>query len=129
MNAGTLLLCMGSRDAVGSPWEILLVPDESSKNWPGNFVGCVTATMRWPVFYEVGQELLPLYIDLGLTFLKLGEQARVRLDTFSLKGEAGKKFRHTINHIEKAGCTFSVIPGRCRPRHSCQNCAWSPTRG
>ena len=64
----------------------------------------------WPVFYEVGQELLPLYIDLGLTFLKLGEQARVRLDTFSLKGEAGKKFRHTLNHLEKAGCTFSVIP-------------------
>ena len=26
----------------------------------------------WPVFYEVGPELLPLYIDLGLTFLKLG---------------------------------------------------------
>lgn len=64
----------------------------------------------WPVFYEIGPELLPLYIDLGLTFLKLGEHGRVRLATFSLTGEGGRKFRHTINHIEKSGCTFTVVP-------------------
>jgi phosphatidylglycerol lysyltransferase len=64
----------------------------------------------WPVFYQVSQDLLPLYIDLGLTFLKLGEEARVDLETFSLKGDAGRKFRHTINHIEKADCAFSIVP-------------------
>lgn len=63
----------------------------------------------WPVFYEIGQDLLPLYIDLGLTFLKLGEEARVNLKTFSLQGDAGKKFRHTINRVEKTGCTFAVL--------------------
>lgn len=66
----------------------------------------------WPVFYEVGQDLLPLYIDLGLTFLKLGEEARVDLETFSLKGDTGKKFRHTINRVEKANCAFAIIPAQ-----------------
>jgi phosphatidylglycerol lysyltransferase len=64
----------------------------------------------WPVFYEVQQQNLSLYVDLGLSLLKLGEEARVRLDTFSLSGEAGKKFRHTLNRMEKAGGTFTVVP-------------------
>ena len=34
----------------------------------------------WTVFYEVGAENLPLYLDLGLSLLKLGEEARVPLD-------------------------------------------------
>ena len=63
----------------------------------------------WPVFYEISQDLLPLYIDLGLTFLKLGEEARVDLNMFSLTGDAGKKFRHTLNRIEKTGCAFAVL--------------------
>lgn len=64
------------------------------------------------MFYEAGQDLLPLHIDLGLTFLKLGEEARVDLETFSLKGDAGKKFRHTINRVEKAACAFTLIPAQ-----------------
>ena len=36
-----------------------------------------------PVFYQVTPDNLPLYIDLGLTLSKLGEEARVPLDTFS----------------------------------------------
>lgn len=55
---------------------------------------------------------LSLYIDLGLTLLKLGEEARVRLETFSLKGETGKKFRHTLNRIEKTGCTFTIVTSK-----------------
>lgn len=34
----------------------------------------------WPVFYLVGPHHLPLYLDLGLTLLKLGEAVRVPLD-------------------------------------------------
>jgi len=29
-----------------------------------------------PAFYQVGPESLPIYLDLGLTLLKLGEEAR-----------------------------------------------------
>ena len=40
----------------------------------------------WTIFYEVGPENLPLYLDLGLSLLKLGEEARVPLENFSLEG-------------------------------------------
>ena len=42
----------------------------------------------WPVFYEVGHDTLYLYLDLGLTLLKIGEEARVDLQQFSLEGQA-----------------------------------------
>lgn len=64
----------------------------------------------WPVFYKVGPETLPLYIDLGLTFLKLGEEARIDLRTFSLEGGANKWMRRAIKDVEKAGATFELIP-------------------
>jgi phosphatidylglycerol lysyltransferase len=64
----------------------------------------------WPVFYEVGTDRLPLYIDLGLTLLKLGEAAVVPLDTFSLAGGARKNLRRTVTEVSRHGVTFSVVP-------------------
>ena len=53
------------------------------------------------VFYEVGPEHLHLYLDLGLSLLKLGEEARVPLTTFSLEGSARKGLRYTKRKLEK----------------------------
>lgn len=64
----------------------------------------------WTIFYEVGQKHLYMYIDLGLTLLKLGEEARVSLTTFSLEGIDRKGLRHTRNRLEKEGCTFELVP-------------------
>jgi phosphatidylglycerol lysyltransferase len=64
----------------------------------------------WTVFYEVEPENLHLYLDLGLTLLKLGEEARVPLATFSLEGSSYKGLRHTQRKLEKEGCLFEVIP-------------------
>ncbi|HEU4564616.1 MAG TPA: bifunctional lysylphosphatidylglycerol flippase/synthetase MprF [Gemmatimonadaceae bacterium] len=63
----------------------------------------------WPVFYEVGADGLPLYIDLGLTLLKLGEEARVPLESWSLEGGARKGMRRTVREIEKEGATFAIL--------------------
>ncbi len=43
---------------------------------------------RWPVFYHVRAETLPLYLELGLGFVKLGEEALVPLAGFGLDGSA-----------------------------------------
>ena len=43
-----------------------------------------------PVFYQVKPQNLPLYIDLGLNLSKLGEEARVPLDAFSLEGRRAR---------------------------------------
>jgi len=64
----------------------------------------------WPVFYEVGPETLYLYLDLGLTLLKLGEEGRVMLETFTLKGGGRKGLRNTFNKLGKEGFVFEVIP-------------------
>src|SRR5574337_2177808 len=64
----------------------------------------------WTVFYEIERRNLHIYIDLGLTLLKLGEEARVPLATFSLEGVARKGLRHTYSRLEKEGCTFELVP-------------------
>jgi phosphatidylglycerol lysyltransferase len=64
----------------------------------------------WAVFYEVGAARLPLYIDLGLTLLKLGEKARVSLRDFSLDGSHRSGLRQTKRRMERAGVTFEIIP-------------------
>ena len=37
-------------------------------------------------FYQIPPESLPFYLDAGLTVVKLGEDARVRLPSFRLEG-------------------------------------------
>ena len=64
----------------------------------------------WPVFYQVGPENIPLYLDLGLSLLKLGEDARVPLEGFSLEGKSRKGLRYAYNHGIKEGCAFEVVP-------------------
>ena len=62
-----------------------------------------------PVFYEVGKEDLHRYADFGLTFVKLGEEARVDLASFSLEGAQASKHRQALKRLEKEGGT---LPGR-----------------
>ena len=63
-----------------------------------------------PVFYEVSAEHLHRYADAGMTFIKLGEEARVDLTAFSLDGSRGKKFRQAVHRLERERATFRVIP-------------------
>ena len=64
----------------------------------------------WTVFYQVDHHRLSLYLDLGLTLLKLGEEARVPLPAFSLDGASRKGLRYTRRRLEKEGCVFEIIP-------------------
>ncbi|MGC8495515.1 MAG: bifunctional lysylphosphatidylglycerol flippase/synthetase MprF, partial [Syntrophobacteraceae bacterium] len=64
----------------------------------------------WTVFYEVGAANLSVYLDVGLTLFKIGEQARVALEDFSLDGKARQGFRRVCNRVEGAEFSFEVIP-------------------
>lgn len=64
----------------------------------------------WPVFYQVTAARLPLYIDLGLTLLKLGEEAVVPLTHFSLDGGERKWMRRVLKDAEKGGLEFVMVP-------------------
>lgn len=63
-----------------------------------------------PVFYQVSKDKLHQYADFGLTFAKLGEEAFVPLDTFSLDGAHNKPFRLVLNRFHRSGLTFRIIP-------------------
>ncbi len=61
-------------------------------------------------FYEVGEKYIPVFLDLGLTLIKIGEEAKVPLEPFTLEGSASKDFRYTIRNVEKKGYHFEIIP-------------------
>ncbi|MBN2562655.1 MAG: bifunctional lysylphosphatidylglycerol flippase/synthetase MprF [Phycisphaerae bacterium] len=64
----------------------------------------------WTVIHQVASGSLPMYVDVGLTPLKIGENARVLLQSFSLEGHSRKQFRQVENRFERDGCTFEIVP-------------------
>lgn len=63
-----------------------------------------------PVFYQVRAENLPFYMDIGLTALKLGEEARVDLRRFDIeaKGKEMKDLRYTWNRGGRDGLSLEI---------------------
>lgn len=68
------------------------------------------ANKKETVFYEINKNYLNYYLDVGLSFLKIGEFAQVHLENFTLDGSDAKPLRHAFNRVEKEGYTFEVIP-------------------
>jgi phosphatidylglycerol lysyltransferase len=84
-------------------------PDDEARELAWQFRELCDQYDAWPVFYQVDSSHLDIYLDLGLTFLKLGEEARVELPGFSLEGHAYRDLRYAHNKITKLGLKFSVI--------------------
>jgi phosphatidylglycerol lysyltransferase len=61
------------------------------------------------VFYQVAERHLPLYLNLGLALLKLGQEARVPLADFGLEGKRRESLRHGRNKLIKQGFAFKVL--------------------
>ncbi|AIN56959.1 bifunctional lysylphosphatidylglycerol flippase/synthetase MprF [Pseudomonas soli] len=63
-----------------------------------------------PVFYQVRAENLPFYMDIGLTAIKLGEEARVDLRRFDIdaKGKEMKDLRYTWNRGGRDGLALEI---------------------
>lgn len=64
----------------------------------------------WTVFYEVGTANLPVYLDMGLQPVKIGEEARVPLADFSLDGGRFKELRHAERKTAREGVGFRIVP-------------------
>lgn len=61
------------------------------------------------VFYQISGDKMSLYHDMGYTFFKLGEEAIVDLDTFTISGKKRAGLRSSFNRFNKNGYTFEVI--------------------
>ncbi|MEZ5572538.1 MAG: phosphatidylglycerol lysyltransferase domain-containing protein [Halioglobus sp.] len=71
-------------------------------------------------FYQVSDRSLGVYVDLGLTLAKIGEDARVSLNGFSLEGSARADLRQARNRASKNGAGFEVIPRALVPSISAE---------
>jgi phosphatidylglycerol lysyltransferase len=63
-----------------------------------------------PVFYQVTSPLLPIYLDAGFSLVKLGEEAWVNLDTFTLEGGEGRKLRQLKAKALRSGSELEIVP-------------------
>jgi len=97
--SGNSWVAMG--DPVGSP--------EAGEQLAWEFLENCDVMAVSPVFYQVKPQNLPLYIDLGLNLSKLGEEARVELDTFSLDGAARADLRQAHRRASRDGAQFEVV--------------------
>jgi len=64
-----------------------------------------------PVFYEVSGRNLALWVELGLTLHKVGEEAVVRLPGFSLAGGRFKAMRAALSKRQRDGYDIAVMSG------------------
>jgi phosphatidylglycerol lysyltransferase len=64
----------------------------------------------WPVFYQVSPVDLDMYLEVGLTLLKVGEEARVRMADFNLDGKSRKVLRNTVNKLTRDGLRVEIVP-------------------
>ena len=62
-----------------------------------------------PVFYEVSERCLPLWVEMGFSLHKIGEEAVVLLPGWSLAGGRFKKMRAAHNKALKEGLTFAIL--------------------
>lgn len=96
--------------AMGDPVIGADCPPEEATELAWTFRRLVDEQGGWPVFYQGSPAILPLYIDLGLTLFKLGEEARVPLTGFSMEGSGRRGLRRALKDVEKTGARFEVIP-------------------
>lgn len=96
----------------GRSWVALGDPVGPRECWPAliwRFLETARAGGGRAAFYQVGADTLALYADAGLRAFKLGEEARVDLGAFSLKGAKRANMRNQVNRAERDGQTFHLL--------------------
>ncbi|WP_243293040.1 phosphatidylglycerol lysyltransferase domain-containing protein [Bacillus sp. FJAT-47783] len=61
-----------------------------------------------PAFYQVSKESMPLYEKHGFRFFKLGEEAKVNVENFSMRGKYWAKLRTRKNKFDRKGYRFHI---------------------
>lgn len=63
-------------------------------------------------FYQISSEFLPLYIDSGMRFARMGEEALVPLTDFSLEGGRFKDLRQSAARAAREDLEFMIVPAQ-----------------
>lgn len=95
----------GSWVSLGSP----IGPKEQAYELMWQFKQEAEDNRRRPVFYQIGGEHLDWYINANFNLYKLGEEAWVNLQMFSLEGSSRSKLRQSRNRAERDGLSFRLL--------------------
>ena len=96
----------------GRTWAALHDPVGPRREWAElirKFVELAHSHNGRAAFYQVRADALPLYLDAGLTLMKLGEEAHVVLADFDLKGSHRAHLRYALKRGERDGFDVEVI--------------------
>jgi phosphatidylglycerol lysyltransferase len=92
--------------AMGDP----LGPEDEATELGWVFQAMADRHGGWPVFYQVEERRLGRYVEMGLSLMKLGEEARVPLAGFSLEGPARADLRQAVRRGAREGAEFVTVP-------------------
>jgi phosphatidylglycerol lysyltransferase len=98
----------------GRTWVMLhdpVAPAEEVNGLLRAFIDRVDDYDGVPVAYEIHPDYLQHYARLGLTHVKIGEEAVVPLPNFSLDGRARKGLRTSVHRLEREGLQFHILSG------------------
>ena len=104
----------------GANWIVMGDPVGPEQRWPDllwRLRERADAAQGRVLLYQISADCLPLAIDLGLSIVKYGEEARVDLAAFSLVGPHAKALRHAERRAVQAGATFDIIAAADIPHH------------
>ncbi len=93
-------LCVALGDPVG--------PTEAAETIAWEFFERARRDGLTPMFYEVSQRYLPLWIEMGFSLHKVGEEAVIDLTEFSLAGSRFKTMRAEYNRAQREGLTLEL---------------------
>ncbi len=97
----------------GRGWIALFDPVGPRQEWlelVWRFVELVDAHGGRAAFYQVNPDGLPVYLDAGLRIMKVGEEARIYLENFTLEGSQRYGLRQTLKRGERDGLDFEIFP-------------------
>lgn len=96
----------------GRTWAALHDPVGPRVEWAeliGRFVALAHAHGGRAAFYQVRADALPLYLDAGLSLMKLGEEAYIGLADFELTGSHRTHLRYALSRGERDGLSVEIF--------------------
>jgi phosphatidylglycerol lysyltransferase len=87
-------------------------PPEALADLIGEFAAFCRQQDWHAVYWQVVPTLLPLYIAQGMQTMKVGEDAVIEPQSFSLRGNAMQNVRASARHAEKAGLNVRFFRGQ-----------------
>ena len=102
----------------GGSWIALFDPVGPLDVWPEliwRFVETARQSGGRAAFYQTSPEHLAHYADAGLRFFKLGEQARVDLEAFTLAGGKRSGQRNVLSRGAREGLSVEILAAEAVP--------------